>query len=227
MKTNEGELKRTFRECIHSSPKASALRCPSSETIWSLFSGEGSRKRKARIVDHITTCADCHKEFEAFLEIFRAEEKFAHDVQPQSRSHPIHAPTQAVWRYAAAFLGIIVIASAAVLTTRWLSPKPPAERGRLSGQLRLLAPGQELSFKKPLVFRWEATADTEYYVLEVFDESLLPFWRSGPLTETQCELPILVKEKMARGKDYFWMLSATQRDGKKTESSIERITILD
>lgn len=226
MKTNEAELKKAFLAYIRSSPKASAGNCPSSETIWSFFSGEGSRKLKARIVDHITTCADCHKEFEAFLEIFRAEEKLARDVQPQFRSSPNRISTQAFWRYAAAFLGIIIIASAAVLTTKWLSPGPPAERGRLSGQLRLLAPGHEPRFQQPLVFKWEPAPDTEYYVIEIFDESLLPFWSSGPLAVTQCELPALVKDKIVKGRDYFWMLSAYSPHGSRTESSLEAFKLI-
>ena len=227
MKTNEAELKKAFLAYIRSSPKASAGNCPSSETIWRFFSGEGSIKLKARIVDHITTCADCHKEFEAFLEIFRAEEKLARDVQPQFRSNSNHISTQALWRYAAAFLGIIIIASAGVFTSKWLSPRPPAERGRLSGQLHLLAPDQEMSFQKPLIFKWEPAPDTEYYVIEIFDESLLPFWSSEQLAETHCELPALVKDKMVKGRNYFWMLYANSLSGNKAESSLEEFKFVD
>ena len=227
MKTNEAELKKAFRTYIRSSPKAPTGHCPSSEAIWRSFSGKASRKHKAQIVDHITTCMDCHKEFEAFLEIFRAEEKLARDVQPQFHISPSPISNQAFWRYAAALFTIIVVVSAAVFTVKWLSPRQPTERGRLSGQLHLLTPDQELSFQKPLVFKWEPAPDTEYYVIEIFDESLLPFWSSGPLAVTQCELPSLVKDKMVKGGSYFWMLSATQKDGRKMESSVERFTLLD
>jgi hypothetical protein len=132
------------------------------------------------------------------------------------------------WRYAVAFLIVTVILAAAALSTKWFGPATrPEERGRLSGQLRLLAPGQEPALRAPLVFRWEEVSRPDYYIIEIFDDSLRPFWKSAQLTGISYELPSPVKEKMERGKSYFWMLTAFSKSGTKTESSLEVFRLID
>ena len=171
MKTNDRELKTAYREHVQNTPGTREKDCPTSEDIWRFFSEKTSEKRKARLVDHITTCSFCFREFEAFLEISRAEKNLVREVQSRFRSDARKAPLPMVWRYAGAFLMAMAILAAALLSTKWLGfPKRPEERGRLSGQIRLLAPGQETALRSPLVFRWEAVALSEYYIVEVFDE---------------------------------------------------------
>jgi len=228
MKTNDRELKRAYREFIQNTSATRTKDCPAPEEIWSLFAGRRSRKRKGRMMDHITTCSSCFREFEAFLEISRAEGNLIDELQSRFRSRLRKVPGPMAWRYATAFLIVIAIVAAAMLSTKWLGPtKRPEERGRLSGQLRLLAPGQEPALRAPLLFRWEGAARSEYYIVEIFADSLLPFWKSAQLTGTSYELPSPVKEKMERGKSYFWMLTAFSQGGTKTESSLEEFKLID
>jgi hypothetical protein len=228
MKTNNQELKRAYREFVQSSSGTQAKNCPAPQEIWSLFTGRKSRKKKGRMMDHITTCSSCFREFEAFLEISRAEGNLVHAIEPRFGSRPRKSPLPMAWRYATAFLIVIAVLAATMISTDWLNfNKRPEERGRLSGQLRLLAPGQEPSLRAPLLFRWEGISRPEYYIVEIFDDSLLPFWKSSPLTGTSCELPLAVKEKMERGKSYFWMLTAFSAGGTKTESSLEEFRLID
>ncbi len=228
MKTNDRELKTAYREHVQNTTATQEKDCPTAEDIWRLFSEKTSGKRKSRLVDHITTCFFCFREFEAFLEISRAEENLVREVQPRFRSDARKAPLPMVWRYAGAFLMVMAILAAALLSTKWLGfPKRPEERGRLSGQIRLLAPGQETALRSPLVFRWEAVALSEYYVVEVFDETLLPVWKSAQLTITSCEIPKQIKEQMAKERTYYWMLTAFSPGGTKTESSLEEFKLID
>jgi len=228
MKTNDRELKMAYREHVQNASGTREKDCPTSEDIWRLFSEKTSGKRKARLVDHITTCSFCFREFEAFLEISRAEGNLVREVQSRFQSDARTAPLPMVWRYAGAFLMAMAILAAAVLSTKWLGfPKRPEERGRLSGQIRLLTPGQETALRSPLVFRWEAVALSEYYVVEVFDDTLLPVWKSAQLTVTSCEMPKQIKEKMAEERTYYWMLTAFSTGGTKTESSLEEFRLID
>jgi len=228
MKTTERELKRAYREYIQNSPGPRTEDCPAPGEIWSLFAGETPGKRKAGMVEHITACSSCFREFEAFLEMSRAEENLANEVRPHLPSQMRAAPLPLVWRYVTAFLALIVILAAAMLSTKWLGlTKRPEERGRLSGQLRLLSPGPRPTLRVPLIFRWEEVARPEYYIIEIFDDSLLPFWKSPQLTGFSYELPSPVKEKMERGKSYFWMLTAFSQGGQKTESAPEEFRLID
>ena len=228
MKTTERELKSAYREYIHNSPGPRIKDCPAPEEIWNLFAGGIPGKRKAGMVEHITACSSCFREFEAFLEMSRAEENLANGVRPHIRSQMRAAPLPLVWKYVTAFLVLIVILAAAMLSTKWLGlTKRPEERGRLSGQLRLLSPGPRPTLRVPLIFRWEEVAGSEYYVIEIFDDSFLPFWKSPPLTGISYELPSPVKEKIERGRSYFWMLTAFSQGGQKTESAFEEFRLID
>ncbi len=226
MKTSERDLKRAFRDYVQSSSCTHKKDCPSPEEIWGLFAGQGSAKRKAKLVDHITSCSICFQEFDAFLEISRAQGRLIHDFQSHFVTRPRKAPFLLVWRYMAALLAFVVILSAALLTTKWSGLLERAEeRGRLSGQVRLLAPGQRPAPRLPLFFKWEAIPGAEYYIIEIFDDSLLPFWKSSPLTGVSYVLPMSVKEKLEKRKTYFWMLTAFSRDGAEAESALEEFRL--
>lgn len=226
MKTSERDLKRAFRDYVQSSSCTRKKDCPSPEEIWGLFAGQGSARRKAKLVDHITSCSFCFQEFDAFLEMSRAQGRLIYDVQSRFVERPRTAPFPLVWRYVTALLAFIVILAAALLTTKWSGLLERAEeRGRLSGQIRLLAPSQRPAPRLPLFFKWEAIPGAEYYVIEIFDDSLLPFWKSPQLTGVGYELPMSVKGKLEKGKTYFWMLTAFSRDGAKAESSLEEFRL--
>ena len=228
MKANDPELKAAFRAHFLNGLGARKKGCPAREDIWGLFSGRNAGKREARTLDHITACASCFGEFEAFLEISRAEKQLAHEVRSRSRPESRRAPWPIAWRYAAASLIVIAVLAAAVLSTKWWgSGDRPAERGRLSGQVRLIAPGQEASIRTSLIFRWEPVALSDHYVIEVFDDSLLPLWKSSQIKSTSWELPTSVKEKMATGKPYFWMLTSFSASGLRVESSLEEFEFVD
>ena len=228
MKTTERELKRAYREYVQSSPGAKTGDCPASEEIWSLFAGGTPGKRKAGMMEHITDCSSCFREFETFLEMSRAEENLAQEVRSRFRGRRRAVSLPMVWRYVTAFLVLIVILAAAMLSTRWLGlTRKPEERGRLSGQLRLLAPDPYSTLRAPLIFRWEEVERSEYYIIEIFDDSLLPFWKSPQLKGISYELPSPVKEKIERGKSYFWMLTAFSQGGLKTESALEEFKLID
>ncbi len=227
MKTNDRELKRVYRESVQ---KASVPTkdCPSPQAIWELFAGKASERRKARLVDHITACPSCFREFEAFLEISRAEGNLANQVQARLGSRPGRAPLPMAWRYVAALLMLMVILATAILSTKWLGPAgPPEERGRVSGQVRLLSPSREPNLRAPLIFSWEEIARSEYFIIEIFDDSLRPFWKSSRLTGRSYELPSPVKEKLKGNQSYFWMLTAFLQDGGRTESALEEFKLAD
>jgi hypothetical protein len=228
MKTNDRELKKAYREYVQNTSGTREKVCPGSEEIWSLFSGKISRKRRARMVDHITACSSCFREFEAFLEITRVEGNLARGIQSRFPKQPRRIPRPMVWRYVTALLIFVAVLAVAMLSTRWPSHvKRSEERGRLSGQIRLLAPGQNSPLGTPLIFRWEELARSEYYIIEIFDDSLLPFWKSPRLTGSSFELPSPVKEKLDRRKRYFWMLTAFSQGGTKSESALEEFSLID
>jgi hypothetical protein len=227
MRTNDRDLKRAYRSYIQSRPAPEGKGCPSPEDIWRMLGKRRKRKSKARMMDHITNCATCYAEFEAFLEICRAERHLARDVQEKAAG-PETRRFSLAWRYMAAALLFLAMAGSAIFLTKWLSiAKKPPERGRLSGQLRLIAPGSHRSLGLPIIFRWEGITGVEYYAIEIFDSSLLPIWKSPRTVGNSCEVPPSVEKSMRKRTPYFWMLTAFRQDGTKIESSLEEFELID
>jgi hypothetical protein len=228
MRTNDRALKRAYRSHIQSRPAPDGKSCPSPEEIWRMLVKRRRRKNKARMMDHITSCSTCYGEFEAFLEIYRAERDLAGRVEGTPSISPETRRFSWAWRYVSAVLLLLVIAGSVIFSTRWLNlAKKHSERGRLSGQLRLIAPGTRRSLRPPLIFRWEGIAGVEYYAVEIFDNSLLPVWKSSQTVRNSCEVPRSVEKNMRRKTSYFWMLTAFRQDGTKIESSLEQFELID
>ncbi len=80
-------------------------------------------------------------------------------------------------------------------------------------------PNQTLS--RPFVFRWQPIPDSDHYVLELFDEALLPVWTSNKIRDVQIPFPPNLKT----GKTYFWMVTAYSDEATLAESELARFVI--
>ena len=75
--------------------------------------------------------------------------------------------------------------------------------------------------KSLLKFRWVEIKDSDYYIVELYDETLLPIWRSEKIFNNEIDLPKQILDRLVKNKKYFWMLTAYFPDGKKIESRLE------
>jgi hypothetical protein len=222
MKTNDEELKRAYRSHVLSRVAPGRDACPSSEDIWRLFGKTGSNKRKTRLLDHVTNCSACFREFEAFLEIFRAERHFIGDVGNHLIFERARSRTRPVWKYAFVPITILIVIASILVTTKWLDlAKKREERGRTAGQLHLLLPSPRKATRPPLIFRWEEIPQADYYTLEIFDDSLLPFWKSPRIDGSSFQVPAMIDNGMPKNRKYFWVLTAYLKNGTRVESSLE------
>jgi hypothetical protein len=126
---------------------------------------------------------------------------------------------------AAAFLAVIGIATVSIIGMRsFLGTPEDRERGRQPGQIQLIFPVRGERTRMPLVFRWEGTPRAEYYLLEIFDRSLLPLWKSPRIEGLLYELPSEAADIVKKNELYFWTITACLTDGTKMESSLEEFT---
>ena len=111
-----------------------------------------------------------------------------------------------LWQYASVLIGLgLAFTSFIVLVQR----KELSEIRRTSGGgILTLAPEIDQALSGPIVFRWLADPDAEYYVLELFDKALLPVWVSERIHGTQMNIPPEVRSRLEYGQAYFWMISA-------------------
>ena len=87
--------------------------------------------------------------------------------------------------------------------------------------IRLIQPLNDKYSKSSLIFEWEETKNADYYLLELFDQSLMPIWKSKKIHKTKIFLTQKILDDLKENKMYFWMVTAYFPDGKKIESRIE------
>jgi hypothetical protein len=240
MKITYDDLKRAYKSRIHSRIPSSREGCPPAENIFSVFDKSTSPADKEKIIDHVTVCSYCLQEFELMQGFVREEEKATGDIASYLRTKAGSTRTpgkrpkileillgsrvqaRALWRWAAASLSIIIITGLFLIGTKSFFKTPEdRERGRLPGQVQLISPIRGQKIETPLLFRWERTPNAEYYQLEIFDESLLPIWKSSRIEGVRYELPPQAADLIKQNKAYFWTITAWLIDGTKKESPLE------
>ena len=88
-----------------------------------------------------------------------------------------------------------------------------------------LSPAIDQALSGPVVFRWRGDARAEHYVLELFDEALLPVWASGKVVDTHVSLPPDVGSMLQPGRRYYWMITAYAQEAVIEESRLVRFVI--
>lgn len=212
MKIDDDKLKEIFQGYASSRRPLTRKGCPSPKAIARSFEPSASVRKKKRIVDHVSGCSSCHDEFMMFLEIQRRE-----PASDRLKSRP------PLWRYASVLLGLgLVVTSVfvAVHQKELADIQRAAEAGII-----LLHPKADQSLSGPPVFRWQARSAADFYVLELFDDALLPIWTSDKVRDLQVPLPPQVTATLRPGKSYFWMVTAFSQGSKIEESHLGRFVI--
>lgn len=214
MRIDDDQLKEIFRGYVASRKPLTRRRCPSPEVLASSFEPSASVRKKKKVIDHISGCSFCREEFMMLFEIQKSG-PFRLGVLSQGRlsRHPL-------WQYACALLGLGLVMTSffiSVHQTKLSSIERSAERG-----ITLLDPKADPSLSGPLVFRWRGRSASDYYILELFDDSLLPIWTSGKIRELQTPIPPEVRTTLRPGRSYFWMVTAFSQGAKIEESQLGR-----
>ncbi len=208
----------------------SRIGCPDPAEIVDSFGPRASKRQKAKIIDHISQCPLCREEFLMLIERRGGEAAAAGSPDGPALKDRRGADEgsgrrsfAAFSRLAGALLGMsLVIFSLVVIVRqreRWnvLRSQGPA--------IRLLAPRPGQTVSKPPVCRWQTGADAETYVLELFDEELLPVWTSDPVRVGELKIPDDVFAGLQPGHRYFWMVTGYSGRAPAAESPMGRFVV--
>jgi hypothetical protein len=207
--------------------------CPWTSKVVRFFRDSSSNKTKTRIVDHLTNCALCLREFELFLSIKRSAEFLDKEIdnwissQNNFKSHYTRRHINSfssgfLCKYAPFIFGIAFLALSFIIIFKQdpLSSINTMERENHTEKIELLLPAFKASAKSDVVFRWEKKRYVDYYQFELFDDALLLIWESPKLTENTYQLPDSIQNKLSTSKTYVWMVSAMLKSGEIIESPL-------
>jgi hypothetical protein len=191
--------------------------------LFTSFSSTTTLQNKKNIIDHITACSYCREEFELLLELKKWQ--LASGASSPDKLGAVRFGRPFMWRYACFLFGLVLMLSAYYLNVKQFVF---IEGTRTSEQrILLIAPTQVHTFPKQLIFRWQEESDSQYYILDLFDNSLLPVWTSQQILDVQIQLPGEILSRLKSGNYYFWMITAFSSTHKISESELRRFLVLD
>ncbi|MEW5900402.1 MAG: hypothetical protein AB1715_02955 [Acidobacteriota bacterium] len=223
MKIDDQSIKALYQDYVRCQKPVSRENCPPVDLLVKTLRSGSSRKKAARIVDHISRCHDCAEEWKFLVEIVRNEKEFIREVeqwggerQKTGELRPLFSRFS--WGLASLLAGFIIVG---ILVLKFLVP-PAQDKYRASSfpGIELLQPARASVSVSSLVFRWKPVQNREYYTLEIFDEALVPLWKSEPILESFASPPEELRLKLAAGKSYFWMVTAVLPGGERFHSSL-------
>ncbi|MGB7297023.1 MAG: hypothetical protein WBC70_15670 [Candidatus Aminicenantales bacterium] len=240
MKTTFNDLKLAYKSHIQRYIPTSREGCPSEEDILQIFENSTPPQKKEEVIDHVVKCAYCLREFELFLTLVRDENKAVKEISEflRKKSRDFNPPRKKpkfwgiisglsaklrpLWKLAAISITFLIITGLFMISIRTiLKPTLNEERGRLGNQIRLVSPIQGQVVTLPLTFRWQKVPQAQIYQLEIFDETLLPLWKSPQIFGLIYKLPPEIEGKIQENKIYFWMTTAFLPGGTRKESPLE------
>lgn len=234
MKVNRSDLKELYVDYIREKTPQSRKNCPSADVILKCMRFKISKRKKTKIMDHISSCSYCAQEFKFALEVLREESKLSKEIEQalelklqklgeKRKYRKIFLPKLS-WTYATVFAVLILTISVSLVML--LKNHETAEYLRgISNQFNLIEPIDKTYLLSELSFKWEKYPDSDHYIIEIFDDELCFVWRSSKIfrniTKPTRELVKLLKQN----RKYFWMVTAFLTDGNKMESRIEEFKI--
>jgi len=243
MKIKHKDLQNIYKTYLLEKTPSSRKNCPSPEDILDFLRKKLSKNKTTKLLNHITNCYYCAQELEYAKNILKYESKLNEEISQMIQSFQKKEGTlQEIhhWKfriknwlrlfampkrlkYAMIFAGATVLLF--IITAFLLkSSRTTDYRSTGTSQIQLSKPIYN-TVQSLLTFRWSSIHESDYYILELFDETLYPVWKSEGLSENQLTLPRDISQKLQKNKPYFWMVTAFLPNGQKIESSLKEFFI--
>ena len=231
MRIDLDRLKELFQGYAVSKKPQSRGGCPSPSAIAGSFEPSTSARKKKRIVDHISECSFCREEFMMMLELRESDAAAIKIKSPTASYKPRRGVSRAagsahspLWQYVSLLFGLGLAISSLFILVHDRDQARALRSGGSGIMLLFPKPGQSLS--GPIVFRWQERLESDFYVLELFDDALLPIWTSNEIRDTQILIPPHIYSSLNPGKPYIWMVTAFSQNSRTGESTLARFQIL-
>jgi hypothetical protein len=208
--SDTARLQQLYARRVAARGTAGGAGCATPEAIVAVVQREGSEAARLATLEHVMSCAACHREYEWLKAVDQAGVEAAGGAGASAR--------RAWWRGAPLALAasIAAIVGAAVVLSSVLRPATDRERG--SGRdITLVTPGERVDGGPSVAFTWRALPEPSRYVLEVqrADGSVV-------LADTTRDTVAVVgRERLAGGTAYRWWVREVT-DGAEPRSSAFR-----
>jgi len=225
MKLNNEEIKSLYKGYVSRPKRKESTRCPSLRHLLLFFRIGGSTRKKMKLVDHLSNCADCFHGFNIILNLRRDQEDFAHSVSrivltydPTYKATDLPPRGISFARLSSALVGVsLVFISLVIIFNSWKLTQVTRTGIR---PVRIIQPISAHKYPSLLLFKWQNMEGADSYVLELFNDQLMPIWQSPRLQTVQISLPDNIYRQLDVNREYYWMITAYYQKAKLGESEL-------
>jgi hypothetical protein len=222
MQLSSDEIATAFRLHVAASGPVRREDCPSPDEIGATFLPETDEDAKLRVVDHLSTCLSCARDFEAARQLHRGHARIAPmlpdrwEIDEAKPANVVAFPTaKRTSGLRTAFKPTFALAAAAGLAIVFVAG---AFLSHLLGSgkeaLVAIAPvGRATSAR--LELSWEPLADASSYDVTMSWPSGKVFYESGRVSATSISVPDTTVAQMKRGQTCLWTLRALDSEGRE------------
>jgi hypothetical protein len=241
MKITHKDLCNLYQAYVNGKISSSVGGCLSHETLNKFFRVRTPADYKTEIIDHITECASCAQEFTLLLEIRRGANLFNQELgiwvdknttsQLKKKSFlGLTYTSKLLWSKVIVLLEIILFFTCLLLLFK-IFPQLNLNKEELRENNQQIGRIFDLSnsrlTKSNMLFTWSQNELVEYFVLEIFDESLMLIWRSQILFESRFLIPVKLSNEWNSNKYYFWIVTGFTKTGGIIESPLIKFLLID
>jgi len=231
-KLDNTAIKQLYNSYLEGISDISRVNCPSPETLLKSIRQNQSTMRNRRLIRHLTRCIHCSKEFEFIANIVREESNLncqlgstinTRELEPRALKPNRFRFSSFHLKYVFIFASISIVFFAGVKIFK--SQSHYLYRRARASPLHLIYPDNSSLTKSKLYFNWYDSLETGHYVIQIFDDTLLPIWNSQKIKDKVYIPSASLLSKLNTNTRYFWMVTAYDISGKRIKSRLNDFTI--
>lgn len=229
MKKEDERLKSIFLSEHLKDIPGSRKGCPTPEDLIRSFNPETAFEFKQKIVDHVSQCPACQREFE----LIKASHQLVREVENKlltrrtgllGRLKLILSNSLPIWKLVTVSIVFLIVISGLYFGINYRKSLE-TRRGPNFSELLGLSEEIKLSGQSSIVLSWQPAVGAMFYRVEIFDENMAFLWQSHTLTETSLVLPETLTDIIKNKQFFFWQLVIYSSDKRLIECPVRKVKL--
>jgi hypothetical protein len=206
--------------CENSTPNTTD--CPSAEILLEFQRNRLSSKEGNTIRRHIAGCMACAHSSLLIAKTLGQERKLIVEMR---HKYSRNAFLRSRFIHYSIPLGLLTVLIAIIIFNNTQEHTIFEEHQTRGIELTTIESIQVLNVNDDIILKWINVPTCQYYIVEIFDNSLKLFWRSTKIYEESISLPNNIKEVILAGKQYAWIVTAYLSDERTIKSALTEFRI--
>jgi len=205
--------------------------CPTPEEIIQSFDPQTTIEFKKKIIDHISHCPACQREFELIKNSYQLVKEIEDKIL--RKRNITHFCRQIKLAISSFFFSRKLVTASLIILFSILGlyilinyqRNLETRRGEINLRQADLIEEIKLSGEPSIKLRWNPVNSALFYRIEIFDENMELIWESPSQTETILNLPDNLVNIIKNKKFFFWQLITYLNDKRFIESQVKKAKI--